>query len=210
MRHQNRLTNIVLMGIAIVLSGCVTDLLPEPAPAPKVYRLTSSAVQVDPIKQAYLLRVDRPAVSKSLQGQNIIVSTSGQRLAVIEEAKWAEPLPAMIQTSLLDAIGSRKNIVGVLPTSGAKTDYRIHLTIRHFEADFDRGDEQAPLTIVDYTATLSNAKSRKLLGSKNFKTTQRATDFNVAQIVDAQEEANSRVMIEVTDWIINVLNNSSS
>ena len=116
----------------------------------------------------------------------------------------------MIQTSLLDAIGSRKNIVGVLPTSGAKTDYRIHLTIRHFEADFDRGDEQAPLTIVDYTATLSNAKSRKLLGSKNFKTTQRATDFNVAQIVDAQEEANSRVMIEVTDWIINVLNNSSS
>ena len=201
---------LLLVGLTTSLTGCVSNLLPEPAPAPKIYRFKAAASPVSPSAQAFLLRVDRPAVSKSLQGQNIVISPDGQRLAVVEQAKWAEPLPTMIQSSLLDVMSGREELIGVLPTSGARTDYRIHLTVRHFEAEFDRGEGLAPLVVIDYAATLSDATSRQLLGSKNFKETLRASDYSVSAIVRAQENANKGVMNNIADWIESVLKNKPS
>lgn len=197
-----------LVATALSLSACVSDLIPDPQPADVVYRLSVDSASVAAKPSAYVLRVDRPAMSKALQGQRIVVSPDGRRLAVAGQARWAEPLPALIQSAFLDVMAGRDDLVGVLPTSGARSEFRVHLTVRNFEAHFDNGEDAAPLAVVHYAVTLSNASNRNLLGTYDIRKTQRASSFSVPQIVQATDSANRAALNDVSDWIAQTLSKS--
>ena len=196
--------------MALPLSACVSNILPEPAPADVVYRLSTETTAVAANPNAAVMRVDRPAVSKALRGQDIVISPDGRRLAVAEQARWAEALPDLIQDSMLDVLSARANLVGVLPTSGARTEYRVHLTVRNFEAHFDNGQGNAPLATVHYAVTFSNSSTRELLGTYDVRKTQRASSFSVPAIVEAQDTANLAALTEVADWMSGVLSKTAS
>lgn len=205
-KFQN-IRKFAIIASVLPLAACsISNILPEPAPANIIYRLSAEKVSVVTSNaNAALLRIDRPAISKALGGQNIIVSPDGRRLAVASQARWAEPLPDMIQDAMLDVLAGRAAMVGVLPTSGARTSYRIHLTVRNFEATFDNGAGSAPLATVHFSATLSNATTRDLLGTYDIRKTQRADSFQVSSIVEAQDMANSAALNEVADWMETIL-----
>ncbi|WP_371398326.1 ABC-type transport auxiliary lipoprotein family protein [Fretibacter rubidus] len=192
------------------LSGCVSSILPDPAPADIVYRLSTQTASVAANADAAVMRVDRPAVSKALRGEDIVISPDGRRLAVAEQARWAEALPDLIQDSMLDVLSARADLVGVLPTSGARTEYRVHLTVRSFESNFDNGQGSAPLATVHYAVTFSNSSTRALLGTYDVRKTQRASSFSVPAIVEAQDSANLEALTEVADWISDVLSKTRS
>lgn len=198
---KSSLSKFALIAAALSLSACVSDLIPDPQPADVVYRLSVDSRSVAARSDAYVLRVDRPAMSKALQGQRIVVSPDGRRLAVAGQARWAEPLPALIQSAFLDVMSARDGLVGVLPTSGARSEFRVHLTVRNFEAHFDNGEGTAPLAVVHYAVTLSNASSRSLLGTYNVRETMRADSFSVPQIVEATDRANRAALNDISDWI---------
>jgi len=134
---------------ALFLSGCVS-LLPEAAPADIVYRLSAAKPYVPQSPDAFVVRIDRPSVSNEFETRDIIVSPDGRRLASAGGARWAELIPVMIQNSLVDLMGQHEKLVGVIPSSGARTDTRIHLTVKGFEAQFDQGEDAAPLAVVHY------------------------------------------------------------
>ena len=118
----------------IALSGCaslLSSVVPEPAPANTVYRLSASTQDtvVTPTADAIVLRVDRPTVPRPLAGSEITVSPSGDRILAASGAEWAEKVPDLIQGSIMDVFSSRPNIIGVLPVSGARTELRIHLSV---------------------------------------------------------------------------------
>lgn len=183
------------------LSACLSSVLPEPAPADTIYRLLPQKSAVEAQSDATIIRIDRPSAPKALMGQDVILSPDGRRLAAAALARWSEPLPAMIQRSFFDELSSREILVGVLPTSGARTDMRAHLTVRNFEAEFDQGEQSAPLATVQYTVTLSDAGSRKLLGTFDVRKTIRAGSTNVSAIIRAQDTANAAAMSDIADWL---------
>lgn len=182
------------------LSACVS-LLPDPAPADNVYRLNVARERVPQTATAMVVRVDRPSASIVFETQDIIVSPDGRRLAVASGAKWAEVIPVLIQESLVDVMGQRPNLVGVIPSSGARTATRIHLTIKNFEARFDRGEANPPLAVVHYSVTLANASDRNFIGSFDIEKTVRADQIRVSSIVDAMDEANKAAMNAIADWV---------
>lgn len=193
------------MSVALLGSACLSSVLPKPAPADVVYRLSTASNAVEPAADAHIVRVDRPFLSKAMQGRDIIVSPNGRELAVAGGAKWAEPLPAMLQSAILDSMAIRPDLVAILPTSGARTEYRVHMTVRHFEAEFDQGEGRAPLAVVQYGVTLSNASNRNLIGTYDARQTQRASDYRVSDIVVAQDNANQAALSEINDWIAQTL-----
>ena len=185
---------------AAVLPGCVS-LLPDPAPADSVYRLFVARERVPQKATALVIRVDRPSASNVFETQDILVSPDGRRLAVAGNARWAEVIPVLVQESLVDVMGQRPNLVGVIPSSGARTDTRIHLTIKSFEARFDNGQDNPPLAVVHYSVALANAADRNFLGSFDIEKTVRASEARVTSIVDAMDEANKQAMNAIADWV---------
>lgn len=185
---------------AVALSGCVS-LLPEPAPADLIYRLSPITERVSNQSGAYVVRIDNPIVAQTLQSQDIIVITDTTQIASASGAQWAETIPSLLQQSVIDHMGTRADMIGVLPTSGARPKYRVSLNIRAFEAQFDRGLEAAPLAVIDYTATVSNAATRAFVGVHDVRQTARARSERVSDIVKAKDQANAQAADDLMNWL---------
>lgn len=195
----------VILGTALMMGGCISSVLPDQQDAKKVYRLTTLSTSVTPSASAHIIRIDRPAASKHLSRTSIVVSPDGRRLAVASGGEWAQPIPNLVQSAFLDVISSRADLIGILPTSGARTTERVHLTIRNFEAQFDQGSERAPMAVVHYAVTLSDAGNRNLIGKYDVRKTVRANDIRVSSIVDAQDSANMAALTDIADWLASTL-----
>ena len=204
----------LVIGISTMTASCssLTSFIPEPAPAKTVYRLSASVQNetVTPNPDALILRIDRPTVPHPLAGNSITVSPSDDRILQASGAEWAEKVPDLIQGSVVDVLSSRPDIIGILPISGARTELRIHLSVRNFEASYDQGENNAPLVIVRYTATLANASNRNLIGSFDVRKTERARDNRVSEIVRAQDLANTQAINSIADWVLETRLKTSS
>jgi len=195
-----KMINIILPISVLLLSSCVS-ILPEPEPAKSVYRLTNSVQQVEPNADALQLRVDTPSAARMLGSRQIIVSPDASRMAVASGTEWADALPNLSQQAFIETLNGRPDIIGVIPIAGARTNYRLHMNIDHFEARFDRGEDSAPMIIVTYSATLAHSGTRKLIGSKKFEKTRRADSVAISSIVPAMNQANNEILSDIADWI---------
>ncbi len=202
-----RLKGIALASLALVMGGCIS-VLPDPQPADLVYRLQAPAAAVSANEDAIVFRVDRPTAPVALFRDDIVVSPDGQTLAIAGNAKWAQAIPDLIQHSLTHELASRPDLIGVLPTSGARTTHRVHLTIRNFEAVYDQGADNAPLVKINYMATVSDASTRNLLGTHSVEHSQRASANTISSIVAAKSNANQAAMNEISDWLVTLKLNS--
>lgn len=190
----------LLSTLFMCLTGCVS-LLPDPVPAGTVYRLSKAKQNVPQSPNPFIVRIDRPSVASVFETTDIIVSPDGRRLASASGAEWAEVIPMMIQGSFVDLMGQYPNLVGVIPSSGARTDSRLHLTVKSFEAQFDQGEDGPPLATVHYGVSLLNASNRNLLGSFDVKKTIRAGEVSVSSIVKAMDNANHQALEDVIVWL---------
>lgn len=176
-------------------------VFPEPQPADIIYRLSHSGQGVTPSVEADVIRVDRPTGLSVFNSNNIVVSPDGRRMSQAAGSRWAQPIPLMLQSSLVEALSGSPDLIGVLPSSGARTDTRIHLTIKNFEAQFDQGEKAAPIAIVRYTATLADASDRALLNTFVAHKSVRADAASVSEIVRALETANNQAMDDIVAWL---------
>lgn len=183
----------------VILSGCT--VLPDPEPAKVIYRLSETTQPVTANQGAHIIRIDRPSASIVFQTRDVIVSPDGQRLASAAQAQWSEAMPVLIQQAFINVLESRPNLIGVMPSSGARTNTRIHITVKNFEAQFDRGEKSPPLAVVDFTITFANASDRNFLGTYNVRKTHRAEAVSVSSIVEAISNANNSALLDIADWL---------
>lgn len=192
--------SVFILAGAAALSAC--SILPEPQPADIVYRLSLSGESVSPRADATVIRVDRPSAISVFNTRKIVVSPDGRRLATAAQAQWPEGTPSMLQETLIDALSRTPDLIGVLPQSGTRTDTRIHITIKNFEAQFDQGPQAAPLAVVRFTATLANASDRRLIDTFSTRHEVRADAARISEIVEAIEAANDAAMQDIVDWVL--------
>jgi cholesterol transport system auxiliary component len=191
---------LLISAVSASLTACVS-ILPEPAPAPAVYRLATNTAPIDTNTNAEIIRVDRPAASQIFSSTDIVVTRDGQKLSAIAQAQWSEVTPVVIQDAMIDALAGSSQFIGLIPTSGARTETRLHLSIKNFEANFDNGPESAPLAVVQYRVTYARADDRSLLGTHSVRKTMRAQSINVSSIVAAIEDANDAAMSDIVTWL---------
>jgi len=190
----------LILAASAALSACVS-LLPDPKPAQSIYRLATSVPPVSPAANAEIIRVDRPTATQLLSTRDIVVTDGGQKLSAVAQAKWAEVTLVLIQGVLVEALEGSPQFVGLNPLTGAKTTTRVHLVVKNFEANFDRGPQSAPLAVVHYSATYTRSDDRALLGTHTVRKTMRASSINVSSIVSAIEQANDEAMSDIVSWL---------
>lgn len=193
---------LLTLGISAGLSGCLS-ILPDPAPAPAVYRLATNVQPADKVANVELIRIDRPTTTQVFNSSDIVVTKDGQKLSTIAKAKWSQATPDLIQQSMISALEGSPQFVGLVSINGAKTETRLHIFVKNFEANFDNGSDNAPLAVVQYRVTYARGADRKLLGTHNVRKTVRATSINVSSIVSAIEAANEAAMTDIVTWLEN-------
>jgi len=191
---------LIALTVSVSLSACLS-VLPDPAPAPSVYRLETSTQLADKTPNAEIIRVDRPSATQVFNSTNIVVTRGDQKLSSVAMAKWSEATPIIIQNAMIDSLAGSSEFIGLIPTSGARTTTRLHLTVKNFEASFDNGPESAPLAVVQYSVTYARADDRKLIGTHSVRKTMRAQSINVSSIVEALGQANKAAMGDIVSWL---------
>ncbi len=191
---------LLILAATSGLSACFS-VLPDPAPAASVYRLETRAEPAAKVPNAEIIRVDRPSANQIFNSSDIVVIRGGKTLSAIAQAKWSEATPVIIQNTLVDALQSSPQFIGLIPTSGARTKTRLHLSVKNFEANFDQGPDSAPLAVVQYRVTYARADDRSLLGTHSVRKSVRARSINVSSIVAAIEEANDAAMGDIVSWL---------
>lgn len=186
--------------IALSSVSC-TSILSGPKSADIVYRLKSNTEAVMASEEAVIIRVDVPLSPRALRTTDILVAPDSTQLASLSGGQWSEVIPVLVQRALVDKMAGSSKVVGVLPQSGARTAYRVNIDIRSFEARFDQGENAAPLAVVDYHVTVSDAMTRKLVGMHAVYKTQRADAARVSAIVAAQDMANDDALEAIVVWL---------
>jgi cholesterol transport system auxiliary component len=191
---------LALSGV-IGLSACVS-ILPDPKPAATIYRLSvpDNTIRVAPDGKT-VLNIEYPLASKVLSGTNIVVSPDGRRLSMAANAHWAERIPVQLRSLLIDTLAKTDRFTGVIPAGTTYVPYRVNISIRRFEAVFDRGPEAAPEAIVQLDVRLTDAGTRSLVSSFSAQTSVRASQASVSSIVLAQDEAAHAAMAKIVGWL---------
>lgn len=197
-----RKTGILLAGImAVSLSGCFS-ILPEPKPAPTIYRLTvPQSMAANPAPRTKVINIEYPTSPGALSGTDIVLSPDGRRLTSAALASWSEAVPNMLRNQLIDTLASEGQVIGVIPKGSTRVPYRLNMDIRRFEAVFDNGEDGAPLAMVQINLALTNAKTRQLIAVNTISTQARAGIKSVSSIVEAQDRATQEAMAEIANWL---------
>ena len=193
----------------LAFSAC--SILPEPAPAPTVYRLyVPQSAQAAPVAQSIVVNIEYPNASKAIGGTDITLSPDGRRLTAAAGAKWSEAVPSMLRNALIEKLARNGGITGVVPRGNTRVPYRVNMDIRRFEAVFDNGEDAAPNAVVQLTISLTNTKTRTLIGTKSVSANARAGAASVSSIVAATDTAAQQAMDEASAWLAAQLSNSRS
>lgn len=204
---MKRTANTALLAVLFTsLAGCVS-VLPEPAAAPTIYRLTVPVAGQDmPLEQTNVVNIEYPLASSMLGGTDIVLSPDTRSLTAAANARWAEPVPSLLRNALIDGLTMRGNVTGVVPKGSTRVPYRLNTDIRRFEAVFDRGENAGPLAVVQLKLAVTEAKTRKLIGTRTIYAEQRAGAATVSSIVGAQEGATQQAVDEIVQWLNTSLN----
>ncbi len=192
---------VVMLAASLMFSGCLS-VLPEPKQADTVYRLTIPAsANLSPVGQTKAINIEFPKAPKALSGTDIVLSPDGRRLSAAANAHWSETIPEQVRNLLIDTLAQKGQFTGIIPSGSTYVPYRLNLDIRRFEAVFDQGEDAAPNAVAHINVTLSDTKSRDLIGSFSARSTVRANARSVSAIVLAQDEAAQAVMGKIANWL---------
>ncbi len=190
---------LVAATAVLALGGCVR-LLPESTPS-DIYRLTLPPSTAD-VSRTFgnpTVMVGRPG-GGPLGADDIIVSQSADSLAVAAGARWASPAREMVQDYIIEMLEREAPSISPLrPGDGMAADYDLALDIRHFEAEYDRGMEAAPLIHVAIGARLID-EARDLQASSVFSASERAGSNRMGSIVEAFDRATAQTVDTLADW----------
>lgn len=185
----------------LVLAGCA-DVV-GPPPAPKLYVLTPPLPgPLAGSKVPWALSIEIPAASAGLDSDRIALTRPPSGLDYYADAAWADHLPALAATALVEAFEGSTRIAAVARESdGARADYVLNSDLREFSCRYDAG-EGAPLAVVRLGVRLVDARSRKIAGTAVFAKDVRASANSVPAAVAALTVAFGAVLAELVPWVL--------
>jgi len=119
------------------LSGCASS------PPAQFYTLSASATPgITPVaRTGYAVVVGPVSVPESVDRPQLVLRMSENRVGIVEQARWAEPLtsaiPARIASELAQLLGS--NRVMAYPQNPESFDYQVFLEVLRFDSVLNEG-----------------------------------------------------------------------
>lgn len=187
---------------AVLLPGCAA--LPGGGPAPlDTYDLTlRTAEATGPRRNRTQVLVAEPTALKVLDGENLVVRPSAGSIEFLGGAQWADRLPRIVQSRLVEALQATGRLGGVgKPGEGLAIDYQVVTEIRAFEIRLDGGARAE----VELYVKVLNDRNGVVRAARSFRATAPVSGTGNAAYVAGLDRAFSQVAGEVVNWSLGTL-----
>ncbi|WP_342361479.1 ABC-type transport auxiliary lipoprotein family protein [Terrarubrum flagellatum] len=185
---STKLAKITLAwGIALVAAACSSG------PAPATFDLTAPRGPVRGRPSGQFV-VAEPLSLLIYDGDRIVVR-QGDQVAVLKGGQWADRLPRLIQTRLIQTFENVGMTAGIgRPGERITPDRQINIDIRAFEVNADLGE-----AVVEITVKLIRDATGRVSASRVFTAREPAT-ADAASAAAALDTALSRVLVDIVSW----------
>jgi cholesterol transport system auxiliary component len=166
---------------------------------PRAYDLSAPTVPVRGGTGRQIL-VATPAALQSLSAQQIVVKDASGSITSLGDGQWADSLPNLIQTRLINTFENSSQIRNVSrPSSGASADAQIISELRSFE--LTTPDNQA---YVEMSVKVVSDIDGRILNARIFRAAVPLTAINAQVGSRALDQALSTVMLDIVRWVTRV------
>lgn len=133
--------------------------------------------------------------------QRMLTRSADGKYANVEGAEWADNLPKLIQTKIVQSFENAKQLKSVSrPIDQLEPEYRLELSIRGFQIVPD----QTPSAVVELAARLVTEKGQ-VKSAQIFKAAEPLQDMKADQAAGALNKAFSKVAQELVAWTAGAL-----
>ena len=192
---------ILILLLATVLAGC-GGLLTDP-PKRELFRVSPKFTFAGGLPHvAAQLLVATPTAPAGLDTERIALSRSPVSLDYFADVQWADRVPYLIQTSLVEGFEKSAAILAVGPDRGGlRADFVIETAIGDFAAIYD-SPNAAPRISVRLTAKLVRMPERKIIAQLAVSREANAAANAVPDIVRAFDAALGGAIEEIVTWTV--------
>ena len=189
-RAAKRFSTILALGAA--LSACSAL---APTPSVETFDLGRPApVRLGAARTQQIL-VPEPAADRALDTERIVVRPSPTEIAYFSGAQWADRLPRLLQSRLVDALeASGRFRAAGRPGQGLAIDRQLVVEIRAF--DYEAASRRV---VVALSIKLMDDRSGRVIASEAFRAEEASGD-EPKSAVAAFDRAQGRLLGEIVAW----------
>lgn len=187
---------LVLAALAALAAGCFGGFRSE-APPPHIYRVSAPALpQGAPLPVDLLVIVEDTA--PGLDGTGIAGRWPGNRLDYLAGARWAEDLPTVVASALIESLEGTGRAHSVQGDLGRfRATHTLVVEVRRFDADYTGGG--LPVAQVALSATIGRSKDRRALAAFTVSASEAAAENRQSRVVAALDAAFAKAAGELAD-----------
>jgi cholesterol transport system auxiliary component len=139
------------------------------------------------------LAVLLPDATLPADSDRIVVRTNPQSVAYLSGAQWADKLPSLVQSRLIESF-QNAHLLRAVGRPGMLADVSLQTSIRRFELDAARS-----AAIVEISAQIIGPSGR-IVGGRIFAANVPAPPSDPAAVASALDAALAKVMREIVIW----------
>lgn len=178
------------LGASLLLAGC------GGGPTPTTFDLTAPNGFGRVGGARATLAVARPMTVQALDSDRVIVKDSSGALSFVGGAQWADTVPALVQTRLIQTFENAGRIASVAaPDQRVTPSAQLLTDIRSFNIDAGSGT-----AVVEITAKLVGDSTGRIQRAKLFSARVPAGSVDAGGATQALDRALSQVLIEIVRW----------
>jgi cholesterol transport system auxiliary component len=141
--------------------------------------------------------VNEPAALQPLSTQQILVKDASGSVSFIGGGQWADNLPRLVQTRLINTFENASQLRGVSrPSSGAVADVQLISELRRFE--IATPDNQA---VAEISVKIVSDQNGRIVNGRIFRASVPASAVDAPNAARALDEALSVVMLDIVRWV---------
>ncbi|WP_414473786.1 ABC-type transport auxiliary lipoprotein family protein [Microvirga sp. M2] len=182
-----------LMPVALLaaLAGACSS-----SPAPTSYDLSAPTSRIRGAAGVQVL-VNEPAALQTLASQQILVKDASGTVSFLGGAQWADNLPRLIQTRLINTFENASQLRGVSrPSSGAVADVQLISELRSFEIATPSGE-----AVVEISVKIVSDQNGRIMSGRIFRARAPVAAVDAPNATRALDEALSTVMLDIVRWV---------
>jgi cholesterol transport system auxiliary component len=165
-------------------------------PAPTTYDLSAPTSRIRGASGVQVL-VNEPSAIQTLAAQQILVKDASGTISFLGEGQWADNLPRLIQTRLINTFENASQLRGVSrPSSGAVADVQLISELRSFEISTPSNE-----AVVEMSVKIVSDQTGRIANGRIFRARVPAAAVDAANAARALDEALSVVMLDVVRWV---------
>jgi len=138
-----------------------------------------------------------PIATPDLDSDRILVRTGPDALAVMAGARWAAPMPMLLQARLAESLQNAQAAdIGNDGGKAAVSEYNLETDVREFE--LDANDK---LVTIEIAVKLVSARDNHIVAVRSFKTRTPVASTDVHVVTSAMAAALSGLMAQIVAFV---------